>query len=280
LTFLAQELGIEHQTAKAIQMDLYHPERIRYMLRSIDSCEISQDRLQRYLDQIPRSSLKSPQTCEALLDVPNERLRLGAAAFLVMECRSVAVHKILAWAEGGELSEADTLRLLDSNLAFTTRVLDDMPVTPLVMRLWERLAKARPEKVPIKFVRPGHWVRCQAGWGRVERIEGPDGNGVPVTPILELGPGYRLHVVLRPGEDTESVVIDLKRRQVLFATDATIYHCSTCCCCATRDEGLLYNKHKKIAHQGEVFWFSPVRRSVPQTRKLEFFLNRPAQLWA
>jgi hypothetical protein len=283
LTFLAQELGIEHQTAKAIQMYLYHPERVRYMLRSHDSGEISQDRLRRYLDQIPRSSLKSPQTCEALLDVPNERLRLGAAAFLVMECRSVAVHKILAWAEGGELSEADTLRLLDSNLAFTTRVLDDMPVTPLVMRLWERLAKARPDRVPIKFVRPGHWVRCQAGWGRVERVEGPNSDELPVTPIAELGPGYRLHVVLRPGEDAEPAVIDVGRRQVIFSDDAIRYHCSTCHCCAVRVEHRLSSEHRKAAHplhKGEVYGFSVVRRSLPQTHKLEFSLSRPAQIWA
>lgn len=280
LTFLVQELGIEHQTAKAIQMYLYHPERVRYMLHAYDSGGISQDRLQRYLDQIPRSLLKSPQTCEALLDAPNDRLRLWAAAFLIRECRSVAVHKILSWAEAGELSETETFRLLDSNLAFTTRVLDDMPVTPLVMRLWERLAKARPDTVAIRFVRPGQWVRCQAGWGRIERIEGSSDAHLDVTPVADLTRGYRLHVVLRPGEDSEPVVIDVGLRQVLFTGDATIYHCSVCRCCATRDEGLLYNKHKKIAHQGEVFGFSPVGRSVPQIRKLEFFLNRPPQLWA
>lgn len=156
-----------------------------------------------------------------------------------------------------------------------------MPVTPLVTRLWERLAKVRPGIVPIKFVRPGQWVRCQAGWGRIERIETPDGVAREVVSIANLTQGYRLHVVLRPGQDLEPVVIDVGRRQVLFTSDSTIYHCSVCCRrCATHDEGLLYNKHKKIAHQGEVFGFSPARRILSQTRKFKFSLSRPAQLWA
>lgn len=280
LMTLTDGLETSIPTVKAMRYKLYRAERIREMLDAHQRGQLSDESLNSYLSGVPQVALQSTSSCEALLAVADDRLRLRAALSLIKKNEPSAVKAILAWAEEGKLSEADTLRLLDSNLAFTTRVLDDMPETHLVVRLWERLAKARPDRVPIKFVRPGQWVRCQAGWGRVERIEGPDGISPPVTPRAELAQGYRLHVVLRPGEDSEPVVIDVGRRQVLFTDDATIYHCSACCCCATRDEGLLYNKHKKIVHQGEVFGFSPVRRSVPQTRKLEFFLNRPAQLWA
>jgi hypothetical protein len=280
LMTLTDGLEASIPTVKAMRYKLYRAERIREMLDAYETGQLSEESLGSYLARVPRIAFQSEPSCKVLLAAPDDRLRLRAAIYLIKEHQPAAVRAILAWAEAGELSEADTLRLLDSNLAFTTRVLDETPVTPLVMRLWERLAKARPDRVPLKFVRPGQWVRCQAGWGRIERIEGPNGDDPVVTPLADLAQGYRLHVVLRPGEDSEPVVIDVGRRQLLFTDDATIYHCSVCCCCATRDEGLLYNKHKKIAHQGEVFGFSPVRRSVPQTRKLEFFLNRPAQLWA
>ena len=280
LMTLTDGLEASIPTVKAMRYKLYRADRIREMLDAYETGQLSEGSLGSYLARVPRIAFQSEPSCKVLLAAPDDRLRLRAAIYLIKEHQPAAVRAILAWAEAGELSVADTLRLLDSNLAFTTRVLDETPVTPLVMRLWERLAKARPDRVPLKFVRPGQWVRCQAGWGRIERIEGPDGDDPVVTPLADLAQGYRLHVVLRPGEDSEPVVIDVGRRQLLFTDDATIYHCSVCCCCATRDEGLLYNKHKKIAHQGEVFGFSPVRRSVPQTRKLEFFLNRPAQLWA
>ncbi len=280
LMTLTDGLEASIPTVKAMRYKLYRAERIKEILDAHQSGQLSDESLNSYLSLVPQIAFQSAPSCEALLAVADDRLRLRAALSLIKKNEPSAVKAILAWAEEGKLSEADTLRLLDSNLAFTTRVLDDMPVTPLVTRLWERLAKARPDRVPIKFVRPGQWVRCQAGWGRIERIEGPNRDDPAVTPLADLAQGYRLHVVLRPGEDSEPVMIDVGRRQVLFTDDATIYHCSACCCCATRDEGLLYNKHKKIAHQGEVFGFSPVRRSVPQTRKLEFFLNRPAQLWA
>lgn len=283
LMTLTDGLEASIPTVKAMRYKLYRADRIREMLDAYETGQLSEGSLGSYLARVPRIAFQSEPSCKVLLAAPDDRLRLRAAIYLIKEHQPAAVRAILAWAEAGELSEADTLRLLDSNLAFTTRVLDDMPVTPLVMRLWERLAKARPDRVPIKFIRPGQWVRSQAGWGCVKRIEGPDGDNPPMTPCAELAQGYRLHVVLRPGEDAEPVVIDVGRRQVLFSDDAIRYHCSTCHCCAVREEHRLSSEHRKAAHplhKGEVYGFSVVRRSLPQTHKLEFSLSRPAQIWA
>lgn len=280
LITLTDGLEASIPTVKALRYKLYRAERIKEMLDAYQVGGLSETNLRSYLSYVPPIALQSPPSCKSLLAAPDDQLRLKAAISLIRSHEPEAVKAVLAWAEKGELSEADTLRLLNINLPFTTRVLDAAPVTPLVVRLWEQLARLHADKVPVKFVRPGQWVRCQAGWGRIERIEGPDGVRPDVMPIADLTQGYRLHVVLRPGEDSEPVVIDVGRRQVLFGNGADIYHCSTCCCCATRDEGLLYNKHKMIAHQGVIFGHNRVHGSVAQTRKLEFSLTRPAQLWA
>lgn len=278
--------GLEdgNPTVKAMRLNLYHAGRIEKILSDYHRSELSEENLRAYLARIHPAALKSIPSCRVLLQAPDDQLRLQAAAFLMGKCEPEAVRAIIAWAEEGMVSEADTLRLLDSNLAFTTRVLNEMPATPLVTRLWERLAEMRPEQVRLKFIRPRQWVRCQAGWGRIERIEGPDGARLDVVAIADLARGCHLHVVLRPGEDSESVVIDVGRRKVIFSDDAIRYHCSTCHCCAVREEHRLYSEHRKAAHplhKGETFGYSPFEsRSLRQSNALEFSLHRPAQLWA
>lgn len=99
---------------------LYRAERIKEILDAHQSGQLSDESLNAYLSLVPQIAFQSVPSCEALLAVADDRLRLRAALSLIKKNEPSAVKAILAWAEEGKLSEADTLRLLDSNLAFTT----------------------------------------------------------------------------------------------------------------------------------------------------------------
>ena len=127
--------------------------------------------------------------------------------------------------------------------------------TNVAGRLWEALARAHPDQVAVICVRPGYWVRCQAGWGRINRIETADGHEVTLVRRDQIEEGYRLYVTLRPGEDAEPVVLDTGLRQVRFLQAPHVYFCTTCSNCAARSDGMLYNRHKRAAHEGSSFGF-------------------------
>ena len=280
LMALDQELGNDDPTAKAIRMKLYRSERVRTMLDAYRDGMLSEERLRLYLADVPKLALQSVQTCKALIDAPDDRLRLAAAGTLIRQCEPTGVEAVLAWAEKGELSDASALELIESNLLFTAKIIGDMPSTPLVVRLWEALVRVHPNQLPILFIRPGYWVRCSAGWGRIQRIETPLSTESALASCSELSSGYRLSVTLRPGEDAEQVIADVGRREIQFLGTATVYQCTTCRACATRDEGLLYNRHKMTAHQGKDFGYAPAHNSLRQTTKLVFSVTKPAQVWA
>lgn len=280
LMALDQELGKDNPTAKAIRMKLYRSERVQSMLDAYRKGTVSEERLRIYLADVPNIALQSAQTCKILLDAPDDRLRLAAAGTLIRQREIAGLEAILAWTEKGELSDASALELIETNLPFATDVISAMPSTPLMMRLWEALLRRHPDKIRVLFVRPGYWVRSSAGWGRIERIETPLSTESAMASYGDLSKGYRLHVILRPGEDAERVVLDIAKHEIQFVGSATIYQCAVCRSCATRDEGLLYHRHKKIAHQGEVFGLAPAHKSLPQIARLVFSVGKPVQVWA
>lgn len=267
-------------TARAIQLKLFRPERVRHMLNAYWEGRLSRAVLGVYLAQLPRISLLSPQACEALLDVPDDRIRLVAAQRLITRGRSSGIKAVLAWAEQGELSDAGALELLESNVALAVQVLGDHPDITTAARFLEALARAYPEDVPVVIIRPGYWICCQAGWGRIERIATP--NGVEISHIhrKELQQGYWLHVTLRPGEDAEPVIIDTARGEIRFEHASNLYTCSKCNRFTTRNVNLLYRRHEPAAHEGMGTSFHPSNKArLHQRDPFDFAIRRPTNIW-
>jgi hypothetical protein len=275
---LAKELG-NHPTAKAIQYKLYRPERMQQMLAAYSQGSITAAGLEFYLARMPSMALHSLQICTALLNVPDDRLRLAAGRELIQQSQMVGLEAVLAWAEQGLVSDAAALELLEVNVPFASKYFSVCAETNVTGRLWETLARAHPEQVAVICVRPGYWVRCQAGWGRIGRIEAADGHPVTLVRRDQIEQGYRLHITLRPGEDAEPAVLDTGLHVVQFLQAPRVYLCTTCSNCAARSDSMLYNKHKRAAHEGIVFGFRTETSPIQQGTPLEFAVARPTNVW-
>ena len=186
---------------------------------------------------------------------------------------------MLTWAEQGQISDAVELELLEVNVFFASRYLSTRAGTNVAGRLWEALARAHPEQVAVICVRPSYWVRCQAGWGRINRIETAGGHEVTLVGRDQIEEGYRLHITLRPGEDAEPAVLDMGLRQVRFLQTTRVCLCTTCSNCAARNDSMLYSRHKRAAHEGAVIGFRMENLPLKQVAPLEFAVGRPISVW-
>ena len=140
--------------------------------------------------------------------------------------------------------------------------------------------KARPEPLARELLallkvepRVGTWVRCDAGWGLITRMEG-------AASVGEAAAG-KLHVRLRPASSAEKVVLDLEARTVTFPGVAQVYTCGTCGHFASADADAVLKRHSRAAHGavgkairarpgGEVHWkWGP-----------EYYREAPEDEWA
>jgi DNA helicase-2/ATP-dependent DNA helicase PcrA len=111
----------------------------------------------------------------------------------------------------------------------------------------EKSTSPPPEPQPAT-IRPGMWVRSDAGWGRLERIT--DGEG---QEVVEASPGQRhgrLYLTLRPRRDALPVEIDLEAGRLYFPQNGNLYTCTRCDRFSSNDTRLLTKDHNKAAHNG------------------------------
>jgi hypothetical protein len=116
----------------------------------------------------------------------------------------------------------------------------------------------------VLIVRPGVWVLCGAGWGRVERIE--DGDGQQVERFFYTQTGYRLSVTLRPSVDSEPIIVDQVAGQISFPKAKHLYTCSKCEAFTAQDPHVIVSGHNHVSH-GNVG--PAVRRESKLLRSLE-----------
>jgi len=220
----------------------------------------------------------TPQQCEDLLDELDHPMGLAAARRLITEGYPSGVEAVLDWAEQRTLYHFRVVELLECNPALAVQVLMDHPITETTSHLWNALAERHPEVAP--FIRVGYWIRCRAGWGRIERIETLDGQETYYVHRDELQQGYRLHVTLHPDEEAESVIIDTARREIAFERASRVYVCGKCEQWITRYSELIVRKHERAAHEGMGARFRPLRSArLRQRAEFEFSVRRPPDIW-
>jgi hypothetical protein len=182
----------------------------------------------------------------------------------------------------GLLSEDDAVNLTAEKLALAVGVLQEALPDAVAIRLLERLGREHPEAVPVVVVRPGYWVRCSAGWGRIERIETADGGARDSFFASDPEPGLCLRVRLRAHQPThaEEVVLSLGERTVAFLKADTVYTCAKCEHFSSSNPALITGEHTRSAHGGIGPAFRAERTTVlQQARDLEFSFFQPANPW-
>ncbi len=122
----------------------------------------------------------------------------------------------------------------------------DSPAKPSAFRR-EKAVALPPEPQP-STIRPGMWVRCDAGWGRLERIT--DGEGQEVAEASPNQRHGRLYLTLRPKRDALPLEIDLEAGRLYFPQNGNLYTCTRCDRFSSSDTRLLTKDHNKAAHNG------------------------------
>jgi len=273
----------DHPIADTLRSSLYQPHRVHVVLEAHQAGQLSDADWQTYLDELRQHAsrlLTAPQAWEPLLQIPDEEVRRATVRQLVVHGDPVGLEALLKWLREGELFESEVLETLEKNLDFAARILESRSADPIALRLLMRLAEKHPNRVPVLYVQRGYWVRCQAGWGRIERIQRLDGYEVPYVYLKELYRNYRLWIVLRPDEDAEPVVLDLDRGEVRFLLPSRHYLCTKCGQFAARRHGWVTGRHERSAHEGWHPRFLILETSfLPQQANIKFAIRRPSNIW-
>jgi len=242
---------------------------------------LSEAAYREYLKLLRQSSELSSDAYEVLLNVDDQQLRLYAVQQLLQLGNSSGVRAVLDWVKEEELLDAAALNLLKNNLPLTVTTLKEAFPDRVAIDLWEKLRWRYPRQVPTPIVRVGCWVRCVAGWGRIEHIEGPEGHEIDEFMYKESN--YRLHVLLRAHDkhNAERVFVDLDKKTVTFVNKSQVCTCSECKHFSTQHYGLITSLHGRSAHSGKTPGLL-IRKGVTlsQDFELEFLAAQPENPWA
>jgi len=240
LAELAKTAG-DPATQRALQLKMFAAGRIERLRRAHSQGEVSPEHFRRYLANLPRSGLLPKATCELLLTIENETVRLHALQQLIRRGDVLGVDTLLEWIGGATLSDADAIALLALNPNFAVECLQGQTEIPVARRLLDGLSRAVEE-----VVRVGDWVHCDVGWGRIERIENPRTHAEAKW-IGGKRSHYRLHVTLRPDVSAEPITIDLASASARFLEPGRVFACTKCERFSTQRKGDL-RLHFQEAH--------------------------------
>ncbi|MGB9888242.1 MAG: hypothetical protein ACPLTQ_01050 [Anaerolineae bacterium] len=266
---------------RPLRMKLAAAQQVGRVLEEFRQGRLPESLYQEYLAQLPHPSLWSPEACEVLLNADDDRIRFQAIQQLVEREDPGGIHALLQGLEEGRISDEDAIALVKQHLRWAVERLTEALRHPAALRLLEKLERRYLGRVPVTRARPGHWVRCVAGWGRLERIEAADGTQHAEFLTASPEPGLRLHVLLRAQDPkrSEKIVIHLEEGTVHFPGAKGVYRCTKCDRFASQDYTRVTEEHDRAVHGGVGPGFKSDRPTLPQTAPLEFRSSPPPQPW-
>jgi len=250
---------------------------IKRLLRIYKENKLPEELFRQYLELLPLDSNfpLSAETCELLLGINHERLRYYAAEQLIRHHHhSSGAHAVIEWVKAGQLPDEDALSLLENDLDLVTKVMREEIPHPVVVRLFEKLAKRHSGRIPIIGVKAGCWVRCIAGWGRIEKIETAEGK--EIINFVDRKDLRKLQVLLRAQAPlkAELVTIDLNHNTVIFPRAQKLFTCKKCEHFSSAHQSHIHY-HNREAHKGTGCQMSITQEATLQQREaLEFVFSQ------
>lgn len=278
---LAQAVAGDPNLDKPLRMKLAAAQRLRRILEDFRQGFLPEHLFREYLAQLPRPSLWSAEACEVLLAVNDDLMRTQALRQLIERERPAGIQTLIRWLQEGRISDEDAVALVEKRLPWVVEGLKSALPHPAVVRLLETLERRYPGQVPVVLVRPRYWVRCVAGWGRLERIEAADGTRRETFLSSSPEPGLRLHVLLRAHDPkrSEKVIIHLDEKTVAFPDAKQVYACSQCKRFFSQNHTWVTEEHHRVAHGCIGHSFSVAAPPLRQQAPLEFRASQPSQPW-
>ncbi len=232
----------EQATLRSLQLKMFAARRVEHLMSARRQGEISPDRFWAYLSHLPGSGRLLPKTtCELLLTIEDEAIRLHAVQQLLRRGDALGVETVLGWVASARLSDDDAIGLFALNPNSAMEHLREQSEQPNVARLIDALSREVQDVIKV-----GQWIHSNLGWGRIERIEKLD-TGDPVNWCAGRKSRFQLVVVLHPHIEPETIIIDLPSFSADFSARGKIFICAECHAFSTCDMDLMI-KHFKIVH--------------------------------
>lgn len=171
-----------------------------------------------------------------------------------------------------------SLQLKDEMLAWWLKLAPDIPQPtvadlPDVQSLMPKATPLAPEQEQQpEIIRPGMWVQCDAGWGRIEAMM--DGAGRPLSQTQSANDSLHLQVTLRPDQDKEPIEIDVAKARITFPHADKVYTCSLCGLFSAGRSRVIEKVHSRVAHDDVLAFRKEKGRERPLT-VLRFRRKRP-----
>jgi DNA helicase II / ATP-dependent DNA helicase PcrA len=123
------------------------------------------------------------------------------------------------------------------------------------------------------IIMPGMWLRCDAGWGRIEKIL--DMLKRPLPHTERTNSFVRYIITLRPKQDAEPVEIDVSASRIRFTEAKQVFTCAKCNQFTAATEARVTNDHNHAVHNGVSPAFKPERKPERKLHGLWFAVREP-----
>jgi hypothetical protein len=194
---------------------------------------------------------------------------------------AIGVNTVVDCLEAEQIFHTEAQAILEGNVGYAVHQLSKRPMTPVIEELMKAIGQKHSQHVTNHFIRVGYWVRCQAGWGEIQRIESHGKQPSTYIARQQVDEGdITLHLRLRSGRHAEPIIFDTKSKKIQFTNTTQFFTCSKCLHWATGHQDLLYHEHNRRLHGGVHTELEPSPgRILTQTDELEFLVQPPHNIW-
>jgi hypothetical protein len=231
------------------------------VLQAYESGQLEESALRAYLELMPRPRSLCAETLEELVLSPHEPWHTLALSEMIGRSLPKGPEVLLEEFTTGRISETVAVSLLTVNAGFAADYLKERVAAPAAYHLLVLLSRQMDEP---PLLRPGMWLFCDAGWGRVDRID--DAQGDATDWVFAESQHAVVHATLRPNLDHEPVAVDLASRTVTFTQAQFIFTCTKCRQFSARDWDIIAARHDPVAHtDGHARYLSERGNVLPLT---------------
>ncbi len=248
---------LEPNLAAKLRICMYKPEQLERLLKG----SFPQDMIDAYMAHFIDTEIIEPKSAQLVrIHFRNPEWQDHVTTILIKHTDTTNIQTIVEQVRQGIFSESIGLDLLAEHVEKALTTLSDMPADPLRDRLLHTLAlRVQSPRV----VRPGIWVRSEAGWGCVKEIW-VEGRPRPYLILNEQGDPMEpatLLVELCRTKEVLQAEIDTKRGVIRIRDLAHVFRCARegCAGFAASNQEEVRENHCRVAHQGcsPAFHLSP-----------------------
>jgi len=269
-----QQSGLE-ELLSVLGEYVISPSVLARMIQFVHGSEGAAHEVSGLLNYAPVPSEWTDSACELIFEFEDHRWRIEALRGLVIKKPQKAVKGALSLIKSGAITLEDAVELLFENKPNVIEPLRfDYPKNVTAQKLLELLSIYNPD-TGLPTVRPGTWVRTNAGWGKIEEIQ-DIATHASVEEFMENQGVFkltvRLHIEMDPAFLGERAVIDMQKKTITFSRAKQIYCCEYCQSFITANKDM-YRSHILLMHSGK-FMTPPCANTAFSFDVIEFDHSR------